>query len=251
MGREEATNASSRALMSDTQPESRLPWDGNPTEPEAMDWLEEQGISIIPHALAVTADDAIEAARSFEQPVALKIVASEIVHKTDIGGVILGLEAETTIRAAFERLQRIGQGLGFRGVLASPMVEDATELLVGLTQDPQFGPVIAVGLGGVYTEILGDLSLRIAPIDHTEAGKMLEEIHAHALLTGVRGEAPRDRAALIDLLVRVSELPFRVDGIAELDLNPVFARETGYWVGDVRLIRSSNEAVGREEQGAA
>jgi acyl-CoA synthetase (NDP forming) len=110
-------------------------------------------------------------------------------------------------------------------------------VLLGLTHDPQFGPVIAFGLGGIYTEVWRDISLRVAPIGHNEAKAMICEIKSYPLLQGVRGQPARDTGALADLLVTVSQLPFRYPDIAEIDLNPVFSFENGLVVGDVRVIR--------------
>ena len=234
--RKDAQSASSLGF---SHPAGKLPWGGNPTEPEVMDWLEAAGIPVIPRAVAATADEAIGAARRFDRPVAMKLVASGILHKTEVGGVRLGLETEADLRSAFDALQAAGAGHGFRGVLVAPMVEDAVEILVGLTTDPQFGPVIAVGLGGIYTETLEDISLRVAPIDPRQAERMLRELRGARIVDGFRGQAPRDVGALVDLVAAVSELPFRFEGIRELDLNPVFVLEEGVRVGDARLIRAS------------
>ena len=224
----------------DAQP---LPWDRSPLEPEVMDWLEAEGIPVIPRGFATTAVEAIEASRRFDRPVVMKLVASAILHKTEVGGVRLGLETEADLQVAFAALQAAGAGRGFRGVLVAPMVTDAVEILVGLTTDPQFGPVIAVGLGGVFTEVLEDISLRVAPIDQRQAERMLRALRGARILEGVRGQAPHDVEALADLVVAVSELPFRFEGIRELDLNPVFVLGQGVRVGDARLIRvSANDA---------
>ena len=117
-----------------------------------------------------------------------------------------------------------------------PLIRDSQEVLVGLSRDPQFGPVIAFGLGGIYTEVLRDVALRIAPIDRAEAHAMMRGLRSFPILAGARGQQPCDLDALADLLVRVSELPFRYPEIAELDLNPVFAGPDGAVAGDVRII---------------
>ncbi len=116
------------------------------------------------------------------------------------------------------------------------MIRGSQEVLVGLSRDPQFGPVIAFGLGGIYTEVLADVSLRVAPIDRREADALIRSIRAFPILAGGRGQQPCDLQALADLLVKVSQLPFRYPEIAELDLNPVFAGPDGAVAGDVRII---------------
>jgi acetyltransferase len=116
------------------------------------------------------------------------------------------------------------------------MISEAQEVLVGLSRDPQFGPVVAFGLGGIYTEVWQDVVLRVAPVDRAEAQAMIREIQSFPLLQGVRGQPARDLDALADLLVKVSRLPFRYPEIGEIDLNPVFLFSKGLVVGDVRVI---------------
>jgi acetyltransferase len=122
------------------------------------------------------------------------------------------------------------------------MVEGSREVLLGLSRDPQFGPVVAFGLGGIYTEVLHDIALRVAPIDRAEAEAMIREIKSFPLLEGVRGEPPRDLDALADALVTFSQLPFRYPALDEVDLNPVFlfAEGGGLLAGDVRVVRKAH-----------
>jgi acetyltransferase len=117
-----------------------------------------------------------------------------------------------------------------------PMIRDAQEVLMGITRDPQFGPVVAFGLGGIYTEVLRDISLRVAPVDRAEAQAMIREIRSFPILAGIRGQSPRDLDALAEALVNFSWLPFHYPEIAEIDLNPVFVFSRGLMVGDVRVI---------------
>jgi len=204
-----------------------------------MDWLEKEGFPLPRRAFARAAEEAARTAKVLGFPVAMKVVASDVVHKTDIGGVILDVEDEVEARAAFSALAQRTSELGFRGVLVVPMVSDAVEILVGLSRDAQFGPVVAVGLGGVAAEALHDIALRVAPIDEAEARKALDELRAASLLKGFRGRPARDLDALSSLVARVSQLPFRYSDLAELDLNPVFCLETGVVIGDVRVVRAS------------
>jgi len=151
---------------------------------------------------------------------------------------VLNIDDDEAARRAFRRLAKAGEGRDFRGVVLYPMIEGAQEVLLGLSRDPQFGPVVAFGLGGIYTEVWQDVALRVAPIDRDEAEAMIREIEALPLLEGVRGQARRDLDALADVLVRFSELPLRYPDLGEVDLNPVFlfAEGKGLVVGDVRVI---------------
>ncbi len=213
-----------------------LPWDHRPTEPEAMDWLAEQGIAVIEHTWARTCEQAAQAARQLKGAVAMKIVSPQIVHKTDFGGVVLNLTDPDEIQQSFTTLKALVEADAFEGVLISPMVDRPVEAIVGLSHDPKFGPVIAVGLGGIYTEIFGDLSLQIAPVSPHQAVTMIECLKGVRIFTGARSSISRDLESLAQLVSDVSWLPFRFRGIGELDLNPVFLFEHGCAVGDARLI---------------
>jgi len=212
-----------------------LPWEQDPLEPEAMDWLEDLGFPVLPRVFARTPAEAVSALAVLGGPVAMKVVSPGILHKSDQGGVLLNVGSEEDAKRAFYSLQDVARDYGFRGVLVSPMVPDPVELLVGTSRDPQFGPVIACGLGGIYTEMLRDVAFRVAPIPLQEARDMLSELRGRSILHGARGRAPRDLVALEDLLVRISRLPFRCPRIAEIDLNPVFSLEQGFRIGDVRV----------------
>jgi len=254
MSEREARGKIALAEVMDTTTKNRLPWQQRPTEPEAMNWLESLDFPVITHVFAHTAEEAVHAVRSFEHPrtlkradavggpVAMKIVSPSVVHKTDSGGVILNLTSIDEIEAAFSRMKGLVPSGSFRGVLISPMIDDPVEAIVGLSTDRQFGAVIAVGLGGIYTEIFKDLALRVAPVSVDEAQRMIESLNGIELLRGARGSVSRDITALAQLVSDVSQLPFRFHGIEELDLNPVFLLERGCAAGDVRLI-PTNEAT--------
>ena len=233
----EASTASAagdtQAISPDTEP---LPWGRRPLETEAMDWLEELGFPVIERRWARTAEEAFHAVREFVRPVAMKVVSPSIVHKTDAGGMILNVAGADDAMTAFEQLRQIAGDRAFRGALISPMIPDPVEILVGLSHDPHFGPVIACGFGGIYTEVLQDVAFRVAPIDQREAQVLIDGLRGAAILHGVRGRAPRDLGALAKLLADVSELPFRFPEIGEFDMNPVFLFERGLRIGDVRLI---------------
>ncbi|MGD2147863.1 MAG: acetate--CoA ligase family protein [Anaerolineae bacterium] len=211
-------------------------------EPEAMTWLGENGIPVPAFAFAETEQEAVDGARSIGYPLAMKVVSAAVLHKSDVGGVILGVTDDEGVRRAFERLGRIGPRGDWRGVVVYPMVRDALEVLLGLSTDPQFGPVVAFGLGGIYTEVFQDIVLRVAPIDRHQATQMIREIASFPLLEGARGGPQRDLDALADTLTRFSLLPFEHPWVQELDLNPVFLFETGkgLLVGDVRVVSKLN-----------
>ena len=205
-------------------------------EPDTMAWLRENGVDIPPFRFAAGADEAVAACAEIGFPVVMKVVSPDILHKSEHGGVIVGIGDEVTARAAFKTIRERAAGADFRGVVIYPLICGSQEVLIGLSRDPQFGPVIAFGLGGIYTEVLRDVALRVAPIERAEADAMIRSIRAFPILAGARGQQPCDLAALADLLVTVSQLPFRYPEIAELDLNPVFAGPEGAVAGDVRII---------------
>jgi len=236
-----AAQRGARRPLPDPEPvRGPLPAAGQMLEHEAMTWLQENGIPVPIFRFAASAAEAAEAGREIDYPVAIKVVSPQILHKSDLGGVKLNVGDERAAGAAFDQLQRVAAGRDFRGVLVYPMIEALQEVLLGISRDPQFGPVLAFGLGGVYTEIWRDVSLRVAPVDGREAEAMIHEIHSLPLLQGARGRAPCDLEALAQVLVNFSQLPFRYPQVAEIDLNPVFLLPRGLVVGDVRVIKRSN-----------
>jgi acetyltransferase len=207
-------------------------------EPDLMAWLRANGIPVPEFRTAQSADEAVTAAREIGYPVVMKVVSPQILHKSEFGGVILGITDDEAVRAGFVRLAEVAAGRDFRSVVIYPFIQEAQEVLVGLFRDPQFGPVVAFGAGGIYTELLQDVALRVAPVDRAEAAAMIKETRVAALLTGARARPPGDLDALADLIARVSNLPFLYPDIAEMDLNPVFVLPQGVLVGDVRLIKN-------------
>lgn len=204
-----------------------------------MAWLRENGVPVPEFRFARTREAAAQGAREIGYPVAMKVVSPQILHKSDVGGVVLDVDGDAAARETFDALEEVAAGRDFRGVVIYPMIEAAQEVLLGLSRDPQFGPVIAFGLGGIYTEVWQDIALRVAPIDRAEAERMIREIESFPLLEGVRGQPPCDLDALTDALVTFSRLPLRYPAIGEVDLNPVFLfpEGEGLVVGDVRVIR--------------
>jgi acetyltransferase len=232
----EAYKSSHKALPVFFEETKKLPCDGRMLEPDAMSWLRENGIPTPEFRAAANIDQMLQGCREIGFPVVMKVVSPDILHKSDSGGVVLDVRDEKSAVAAFEKIKKSAAGKDFRGVVIYPMIRGAQEVLMGITRDAQFGPVVAFGLGGIYTEVLRDISLRVAPLDCNEAEKMIREIRSIAILKGIRGQAPRDLEALAETLVNFSRLPLRYPEIAEMDLNPVFLLSKGLMVGDVRVI---------------
>lgn len=181
--------------------------------------------------VAKTADEAAALADRVGYPVAVKLASHRIVHKTEVGGVQLNLMDEEAVRQALHsirtRLAETNQLDAIEGVLVQPMVTGGVEVMVGVTDDPLFGPLIAFGLGGIHVEIFGDVQFRITPLTDRDAAEMVRGIKAYRLLTGYRGHAPADLEALEETLLRVSRLVEEIPQISELDLNPIFALPPG------------------------
>ncbi len=216
------------------------------SEPDALRLLEAYGIPVAPWAFVSQngsqslASAAGAAAQKLGFPVAIKIVSGEIVHKTDVGGVVLDLDSEEAVgRAVRSMIRRVSQATGERpeigGILVQQMAPKGRETIVGLTRMPRVGPLVMFGLGGVYVEVLRDVVLRLAPLRDSDAEEMIREVKTHRLLEGVRGEPPRDLKALTTTLLRVSQLAERHPRIAELDINPLLALEKGAVAVDARV----------------
>ncbi|MFF2639367.1 acetate--CoA ligase family protein [Streptomyces niveus] len=210
------------------------------TAPEGKAVTDAYGIPTPGEALAESADDAVAVAARLGFPVAMKIVSPEILHKTDAGGVQIGVGSAAEVRSAFTTIvsnaRKYDPKAQILGVQVQQMVPAGTEILIGTVTDPTFGKVVAFGLGGVLVEVLKDVTFRLAPATKDEALSMLDGIRAAEILRGVRGGAAVDRDALADLVVRVSQLAADFPGIAEVDLNPVFASENGVMAADVRIL---------------
>lgn len=218
-----------------------LPGDGSVLEPDGMALLRENGIPVPEFRFASNRQKAIEDARELGYPVVMKVVSPQILHKSDCGGVVLNITDDQGAEKAFDQIKQAAQGQDFRGVVIYPMLRGGREVILGLTRDGQFGPVIAFGLGGIYTEVLKDIVLRVAPVDQAGAEEMIRSIRTYPVLKGIRGQEPADLDALAEAIVNFSRLPFLYPDIEEADLNPVFVFPKGILVGDVRLVQSSKD----------
>jgi len=212
------------------------------TEVESKDILEEAGIPTARARLATTADEALAAARETGFPVALKIVSPDITHKSDVGGVKLNLTTPDEVKTAFDEIvaaaKKAQSDARIDGVSVQKMARPGIEVIMGMSQDAQFGPVLMFGLGGIFVEVLKDVSFRLVPITPRDARQMVQEIKGRPLLEGYRGQEPADVDALEKLLLRLSDFIEKHPEIAELDLNPIFAYKDGAVAVDARIILS-------------
>jgi len=221
---------------------------------EAKSILTAYGLQAPPSEIAETAEKAVEIAADMGYPVVLKIASPDILHKTDVGGVKVGLQNPTDVRDAFDlityRSQRYLPEARLWGCQVQKMVPSGLEILIGMNRDPQFGPLVTFGLGGIYVEALKDAAFRIAPFSRDGAEQMLTEIRAKALLDGVRGEPPVDKGTLVDALLRIGQLVLDFPEIAELDINPFIVYEEGRGgvALDMRLILRKTESKPSTEQ---
>jgi len=212
---------------------------------EAREVLEAYGFPVPQSRLAETPEEAVDIAEEIGYPVVLKVASPDILHKTDVGGVKLNLSSRGDVRDAFDlivyRTSRYMPDARVWGCLVQEMVIGGREVLVGMNRDPQFGPLVAFGLGGIYVEALKDVAFRIAPFSRQEAEEMIHEIRSYPLLEGVRGEPPADHEAMIDALMRISQLVTDFPEIVELDINPltVFEEHRGAMAIDMRLVLAS------------
>jgi len=209
---------------------------------EIAELLSDYGIRGIETLMARTAAEAATLASRIGFPVAIKLASATVVHKTDVGGVMLNLKSEAEVKEAFKaiktRLTDIGRQHEIDGVIVQRMLKGGIETIVGVTQDPSFGPLIMFGLGGVYAELLKDVAVRLHPLTDVDAGELVGSIRMAKLFNGFRGSPPSDTPALEDLLLRLSALVEDVPQIAELDFNPVklMPLGEGYWVVDARVM---------------
>ena len=172
-------------------------------------------------------------------PIVLKVSSEDIVHKSDVGGVITGIRSKSDLKEQFDimndKISKSYPEAVIEGFIVEKM-ESGIELLIGSTHDPMFGPILAFGLGGIYVEVLKDVVFRLIPIEHEDATEMISEIKAAKILDGIRGQPPVDKKSLIDLLLKTSDFINKHPEIEELDLNPIFATDKGVSVVDARII---------------
>ena len=210
------------------------------SEVEAKAALAEAGVPVTATALARTREEAAAQAEAIGYPVALKVVSPNVAHKSDVGGVVLGLESAGAAAEAYDGIiAAVGAaqpGAVIEGVSVQSMAEPGVEVIVGMTTDAQFGPVMMFGLGGIMVEVLGDVAFRLAPLGEGDARDMIDEIQGRQVLDGVRGQPPVDVAAIAAMLDQVSQFAAAHPEVAELDLNPVIATPGGAIAVDARIV---------------
>ena len=218
---------------------------GNPSrllpEPEAISLLRAYGIPYPDHAVAGTAKEATEIADRLGYPVVLKVVSPDVVHKSDVGGVVVGLEDARSVAKAYERVvasvHEHVPGASIQGMLVCRQSPAGLEVIVGALNDAMFGPTVMFGLGGIFTEVLNDVTFRVAPLERRDAQQMIQEIRGWRLLEGVRDQPGHDIQSLVDLLLSVSQMVMDRSEIEELDLNPVRLFDQGLMVLDARILK--------------
>ncbi len=210
------------------------------TEFESKRILKQVGIPVVETKLAKTQKEAVSLSKNLGFPVALKIASPEVIHKSDSGGVKLALNHAAAVRTAYsEILENVRQqypGAAIHGVSVQKMARPGTEVIVGTSKDPQFGPVIMFGLGGIFVEVFKDVSFRIIPVDQRDAQQMIKEIKGYPLLQGVRGKEAASIPALVEIILKISNLIEKNPQIKELELNPIFAYRDRALAVDARII---------------
>jgi acetyltransferase len=209
---------------------------------EAQAILKAYGITVPRSKVTATPDGAVAYCNEIGYPVVMKIASPDILHKSDVGGIIVGVKNDQEARQAFgtliERTKAHKPDATIWGAQIQEMVTNAREVIIGMNRDPQFGPLVMFGLGGIYVEVLKDVTFRVAPMSRLQAGQMVEAIRTYKLLAGARGQAPSDVDAIVDTILRISQLVVDFPEIAELDINPMLVREKGKGAVavDMRLI---------------
>ncbi len=210
------------------------------TEFESKKILKQAGISVVETRLAKTQKEAVLLSRKMGFPVALKITSPDVIHKSDSGGVMLSINSVTEVKKAYnEILKRVKKQYPdavIHGVSVQKMARPGTEVIIGTSKDPQFGPVIMFGLGGIFVELLKDVSFRIIPLERKDALEMIKEIKGYPLLQGYRGKEPANISALVEIILKISKLIEENPQIRELELNPIFVYRDKAVGVDARII---------------
>jgi acetyltransferase len=232
-------NKTARKVIAKVRADGRIAM----TEIEAKQIFQAYGLPIAPTNLATSEDEAVELAKKILYPVVMKVVSPDIIHKSDAGGVKINIKTDAGVREAYQTIlancKKYKEDANIHGVAVQEMAPWGTEVIVGSVNDPTFGPTVMFGLGGIFVEVLKDVTFRVAPLNLQQATRMLTEIRSAPILAGVRGEAPRDRKALAQLICKYAKMVYDLsDEIAETDANPVLVYEEGKGlkVVDARVI---------------
>lgn len=198
--------------------------------------LEKNGFKLLPYEIAKNEEEAIKRAKIINYPIAMKIISSEIEHKTDKGGVKINIKNEESLKIAYQEMMENTKGYTVEGVIIQKMARKGVELIIGGKKDPQFGHMIVLGLGGIYVEIFKDVSARICPLEIVDIQEMISELKAHPILEGARGAKPINKNAIEDLAIKTCRFMEKED-ITEMDLNPVICDHDGCDIVDARFSR--------------
>ena len=209
-------------------------------EPEAYALLAAYDIPVLDYRLATSAEEAGTMAGEIGFPVVMKVVSPDVIHKSDSGGVKLNIEdPESASRGYDDILQAVAEAVpeaAIEGILIAPMISGGVEVIMGMLRDPQFGPAVMFGLGGIFVEILKDVVFEIAPVERPEAERMIKSIKGYPLLAGARGSQPCHLESLIDIVTGLSRLALELPEIKEIDLNPVLATPERSFCLDARIL---------------
>ncbi|MEM3448964.1 MAG: acetate--CoA ligase family protein [Nitrososphaerota archaeon] len=213
------------------------------TEPECYQLLKEKDFPVSPFAFCQSAEEACLKAQEIGFPLVIKIVSPDVIHKSDVGGVIVGVKEKRSLKKAYYQILRNVKSnipnARIQGVLIQPFFHGGLEVIVGGLLDSQFGPAVMFGLGGIFVELLKDVTFRVAPFGMEEAKRMIKEVKGFSLLQGYRGKDPLDVEGLVFFLSKVSQFMYENPRVIELDLNPVFLFPWGLVISDARMKVSS------------
>lgn len=201
---------------------------------EDFELLKKNKFKLLPYGWAKTKIEAHLIAKSIGYPVALKIISDEIIHKTDVGGVKIGIKNDQSLSLAYDEIMENARGNSIKGILVQKMARKGIELIIGGKKDSQFGHMIILGLGGVYVEVFRDISARLCPITEKDVEEMINELKSHPLIKGTRGQKGISVSGLKELMLSTCKFMHKED-IKELDLNPVIFDENGYDIVDARM----------------
>lgn len=217
------------------------------TEFESKRILKQTGLPVVETKLAKSQKEAVAISQKIGFPVVLKIVSPDVIHKTDSGGVKLSVNGVAHVKKAYDeilkKVRRQYPKALLHGISVQKMVKPGTEVIVGVSKDPQFGHVVMFGLGGIFVELLKDVSFRVIPVERRDAQEMIKEIKGYPLLQGYRGKEPTDISALVEIILKISKLIEENPQIKELELNPILAYRHRAVAVDARIILEKDEGT--------
>ncbi|WXG45809.1 MAG: acetate--CoA ligase family protein [Candidatus Atabeyarchaeum deiterrae] len=223
-------------------------------EPESKEVVGLYGMPVTRFKVVKSAEEAVKFATEIGYPVVVKIVSPDVLHKSDVGAVKINLKNAEEVKSAFEEIsknvKKFKSNAKITGYIVEQLAPQGHEVIVGMAKDPQFGPALMFGLGGIFVEVLKDVSFRIAPLTEYDAREMVQEIKGYPILTGIRGQKPADVDSIVDIILRVSKLVTEHPEIEQLDLNPVFVYSKGSKIVDARIILSPDSKNDERRSGS-